>query len=132
MSEMFETLMLICFGLSWPMSVVKSYRSRTAQGKSIFFQIAIIIGYMCGIMSKLTASNINYVLALYLLNLLMVSVDLALYFRNRKLGSGREQETPQVAQDSLQARFKAAENSPLRGQRKIAVASCFFGKIGIR
>lgn len=85
MSEMFETLMLICFGLSWPMSVVKSYRSRTAQGKSIFFQIAIIIGYMCGIMSKLTASNINYVLALYLLNLLMVSVDLALYFRNKRL-----------------------------------------------
>ena len=47
-------------------------------------------------------------------------------------GSGREQETPQVAQDSLPAQFKAAENSPLRGQRKIAVASCFFGKIGIR
>ena len=85
MTEMFETLMLICFGLSWPMSVVKSYRSRTAQGKSIFFQIAIIIGYVCGIMSKLTAGNINYVLALYLLNLLMVSVDLTLYFRNRRL-----------------------------------------------
>ena len=85
MTEMFETLMLICFGLTWPMSVVKSYRSRTAQGKSIFFQIAIIIGYVCGIMSKLTAGNINYVLALYLLNLLMVSVDLMLYFRNRRL-----------------------------------------------
>lgn len=85
MTEMFETLMLICFGLSWPMSVVKSYRSRTAQGKSIFFQIAIIIGYVCGIMSKLTAGNINYVLALYLLNLLMVAVDLMLYFRNRRL-----------------------------------------------
>ena len=85
MTEMFETLMLICFGLSWPMSVVKSYRSRTAQGKSIFFQIAIIIGYVCGIMSKLTAGNINYVLALYLLNPLMVSVDLTLYFRNRRL-----------------------------------------------
>ena len=85
MTEMFETLMLICFGLSWPMSVVKSYRSRTAQGKSIFFQIAIIIGYVCGIMSKLTAGNINYVLALYLLNLLIVSVDLMLYFRNRRL-----------------------------------------------
>lgn len=85
MTEMFEMMMLVCFGLSWPISVMKSYRSRTAQGKSIFFQIAIIIGYVCGIMSKLTAGNINYVLALYLLNLLMVSVDLALYFRNRRL-----------------------------------------------
>ena len=46
---------------------------------------AVIIGYVCGIMSKLTAGNINYVLALYLLNLLMVSVDLTLYFRNRRL-----------------------------------------------
>lgn len=85
MSELFETLMLICFGLSWPMSVVKAYRCRTAKGKSIFFQIAILIGYVCGILSKITAGAINYVLALYLLNLLMVSVDLALYFRNRRL-----------------------------------------------
>ena len=53
--------------------------------EGLFMIPAVIIGYVCGIMSKLTAGNINYVLALYLLNLLMVSVDLTLYFRNRRL-----------------------------------------------
>lgn len=78
-------MMLICFGLSWPLSVVKSYRSRTAKGKSVFFQIAILVGYVCGMLSKIAGDNINYVLALYILNFLMVSVDLCLYFRNKKL-----------------------------------------------
>ncbi len=85
MAEFFEMMMLICFGLSWPLSVVKSYRSRTAKGKSVFFQIAILVGYVCGMLSKIAGDNINYVLALYILNFLMVSVDLCLYFRNKKL-----------------------------------------------
>ncbi len=90
MSQIFETLMLICFGCSWPISVVKSYRARTAKGKSVVFTYAIIIGYICGIMSKITGGNINYVLALYVINLVMVSVDMMLYFRNRKLDRKEE------------------------------------------
>ena len=90
MSQIFETLMLICFGCSWPISVVKSYRARTAKGKSVVFTYAIIIGYICGIMSKITGGNINYVLALYVINLVMVSVDMVLYFRNRKLDRKEE------------------------------------------
>lgn len=85
MAEFFEMMMLICFGMSWPISVVKSYRCRTAKGKSVFFQIAILIGYVCGVLSKVAGNNINYVLALYILNFIMVSVDLCLYFRNKKL-----------------------------------------------
>ena len=92
MSQIFETLMLICFGCSWPISVVKSYRARTAKGKSVVFTYAIIVGYICGIMSKITGGNINYVLALYVINLIMVSVDMALYFRNRKLDRKEELE----------------------------------------
>lgn len=92
MSQIFETLMLVCFGCSWPISVVKSYRARTAKGKSVVFTYAIIIGYICGIMSKITGGNINYVLALYVINLIMVSVDMALYFRNRKLDRKEELE----------------------------------------
>lgn len=84
MAEFFETLMLICFGLSWPISVVKSYKSCTAQGKSLMFELAIFIGYICGICSKFMAGNINYVLMLYIINLAMVSTDIALYIRNRK------------------------------------------------
>ena len=90
MSQLFETLMLICFGCSWPISVVKSYRARTAKGKSVVFTYAIIIGYICGILSKITGGNINYVLALYVINLIMVSVDMILYFRNRKLDRKEE------------------------------------------
>ncbi len=84
MAEFFETLMLICFGLSWPISVMKSYKSCTAQGKSLMFELAIFIGYICGICSKFMAGNINYVLMLYIINLAMVSTDIALYIRNRK------------------------------------------------
>ena len=84
MAEFFETLMLICFGLSWPISVVKSYKACTAQGKSLMFELAIYLGYICGICSKFMAGNINYVLVLYIINLAMVSADIALYIRNRK------------------------------------------------
>lgn len=84
MAEIFETLMLICFGLSWPISVVKSYKACTAQGKSLMFELAIYLGYICGICSKFMAGNINYVLVLYIINLAMVSADIALYIRNRK------------------------------------------------
>jgi uncharacterized oligopeptide transporter (OPT) family protein len=85
MAQFFETMMLICFGLSWPISVLKSYRARTAAGKSIFFVIVIMVGYVCGIMSKIVGDSINYVLILYIVNLLMVSIDFLLYFRNRAI-----------------------------------------------
>lgn len=85
MSTIFETLMLICFGCSWPISVWKSWKSRTAKGKSVFFTYAIILGYIFGILAKLTSGNLNYVVFLYVLNLMMVSIDVALYYRNRKL-----------------------------------------------
>ena len=65
MAELFETLMLICFGCSWPMNLAKSIRSKTAKGKSVMFQYAIMIGYVFGICSKFAGGNINYVLALY-------------------------------------------------------------------
>ena len=65
MSELFEALMVICFGLSWPMSILKSYQSRTAKGKSIFFIVLIECGYAFGIISKLISGNIN--LCVYLL-----------------------------------------------------------------
>lgn len=85
MSALFETIMLICFGLSWPISIYKSWTSRTAKGKSVFFAYAIILGYACGILGKITAGNVNYVVFFYGLNLLMVCVEVILYYRNRKL-----------------------------------------------
>lgn len=85
MSELFEALMVICFGISWPISIAKSFKSRTSKGKSLVFLCFILIGYVFGIISKLVSGNITYVLFFYVLNLIMVSVDTILYFRNTKI-----------------------------------------------
>lgn len=85
MPEIFELIMVLCFGVSWPVSIAKSWRCRTAKGKSPVFLVFIIIGYLCGIVWKLLSGNITYVFWFYILNLLMVSADLCLYFRNTRL-----------------------------------------------
>lgn len=85
MAELFEAVMVICFGLSWPLSVWKSYKSRTAKGKSLVFAIFILIGYICGIAGKLIAGNITYVLVFYFINIVMVSIDICLHLRNMEL-----------------------------------------------
>lgn len=79
-----ESIMLICFGVSWPISVYKSFTSKTTKGKSVLFTLAIILGYIAGIAGKIIGGNVNYVLALYIVNLVFVSIDLALYFVNKR------------------------------------------------
>ncbi|MBR6744919.1 MAG: hypothetical protein IKM00_06880 [Clostridia bacterium] len=83
MKEILEVIMLVCFGISWPISVWKSVRSGSTSGKSVIFMLAIIIGYIAGIASKIVGGQINYVLFMYCLNLLMVSIDLGVYFVNK-------------------------------------------------
>ena len=83
MKEILEVIMLVCFGISWPISVWKSIRSGSTGGKSVVFMLAIIIGYIAGIASKIVGGQINYVLFMYCLNLLMVSMDLGVYFVNK-------------------------------------------------
>ena len=92
MVQLLEIAMLICFGLSWPFNITKSIRSRTAKGKSVYFEIMIIIGYLCGLGGKFISGNITYVVAFYILDILLVSTDLILTFRNRKLDKERERE----------------------------------------
>ena len=84
--ELMEIFMILSFGCSWPMNVIKSYRARTTKGKSIGFLILILIGYLCGIIGKLMTPSFKwYVLFFYVLNFLMVTVDLLLYIRNHRL-----------------------------------------------
>ena len=85
MGSIFESNMLICFGLSWPLNVIKAYRARTARGTSLPFILLILTGYIAGITAKLVTRQINYVLIVYLLNLAIVSVNIAVYFRNVSL-----------------------------------------------
>lgn len=82
MGSIFESIMLICFGLSWPLNVFKAYKSRTAKGTSLPFILLIVIGYIAGITAKLISGQVNYVLIVYLLNLLIVSMNVVVYFRN--------------------------------------------------
>lgn len=97
MAEIFEIIMIVSFGASWPMNVMKSYKARTAKGKSLGFLCLIFFGYIAGIISKFVneaymASFADkwYVLFFYFLNLIMVGVDLILYFRNKKLDKKNE------------------------------------------
>lgn len=96
MAPIFEAMMVISFGISWPSSIIKSYTSRTAKGKSIVFLSFIIFGYICGIISKLAAGNVTYVLVFYVINLIMVLIDLSLYFRNKKLDLIRKLEADRI------------------------------------
>jgi hypothetical protein len=88
MAELFEVFMVVSFGISWPMSILKSIKAKTAKGKSLFFLCMILFGYACGITSKLLKGNINYVIVFYILNFIMVAIDLVIFFRNRKLDLG--------------------------------------------
>ena len=98
MAEILETLMLISFGISWPINAYKSYKARSTKGKSLTFLILIFSGYICGIISKLInptyMSNFSskwYVLAVYIFNFVMVGTDLLLYFRNKRLESAGQE-----------------------------------------
>ncbi|MHB1315121.1 MAG: hypothetical protein ACYCX2_06480 [Christensenellales bacterium] len=82
--SVFEIIMLVCFGFSWPFSIVKSYRSRTTRGKSLLFLIMVFIGYIGGITHKILYRP-DSVLYLYILNETMVLTDIMMYFRNRNL-----------------------------------------------
>ena len=69
MGLVFETVMLVCFGLSWPLNVIKAFKARTAKGTSLPFLLLIITGYLGGIAAKVISGQINYVLIVYLINL---------------------------------------------------------------
>lgn len=92
MAQIFETGMLICFGLSWPFNISKSLRAKTAKGKSMLFEIIIIIGYLMGLAGKFISGNVTYVAAVYVIDILMVSTDLLLTLRNHRLDKQRERE----------------------------------------
>jgi len=81
--SVFEALMLVCFGASWPFSIYKSWKSRNVGSKSLVFLILVLVGYAAGIVHKLLYSP-DLVLSLYILNFVMVAVDIALYVRNTR------------------------------------------------
>lgn len=84
MAEILEMIMVVSFGISWPISIIKTLKSKTAAGKSPLFIAFIVFGYICGIISKILDNNITYVFVFYCINLLMTSFDLCLNLYLRK------------------------------------------------
>lgn len=91
-AELMEAVTILCFGLSWPISIRKSFISKTAKGKSLFFEVFLLIGYAFGISRKiiqltvLGCSGGIFFLGFffYVLNFIEISIDVGLYFRNCK------------------------------------------------
>ncbi len=81
--SIFEAVMLLCFGFAWPLSIIKSIKSKSTKGKSLLFLIVIAIGYVAGIIHKVLYST-DIVMALYIINACLVLADIVLYFINRK------------------------------------------------
>ncbi|MFP4382308.1 MAG: hypothetical protein ACLFUS_17540 [Candidatus Sumerlaeia bacterium] len=83
-SSIFEAGMLLCFGASWPLSVLKTWKMKTGEGKSFGFMWLIFLGYVSGTLYKITGRT-DLVIILYIYNGILVGTDLGLsyYFRNR-------------------------------------------------
>ena len=112
--NLLEALTIFCFGLSWPISIRKSLISRTAKGKSLFFEVFLLVGYFCGIARKIMQTvdgSTGFLFFLgfffYILNAVEISIDIALYFRNKRL----DEEADRLAEQLLIFR----ELAPQRG-----------------
>ena len=100
LSELLEAFTIICFGLSWPISIRKSLISKTGKGKSLFFEVFLLLGYALGIMRKiiqvssLDCTGFVFFLGFffYVLNFIEISIDIALYFRNVKYDKMRSED----------------------------------------
>ena len=91
MGAILETIMLVCFGFSWPLNVIKAYKAKTTKGTSLPFILLIITGYIAKKKKKIMSNQINYVLIAYVINLAIVSLNVVVYFRNASLDKKWEQ-----------------------------------------
>ena len=96
LASFLEMLMLICFGVSWPINIAKAWRARSTKGISVLFYCLILLGYLVGIAAKLALISYHapapwyepvhwYVMFFYVLNTTMVAAGVAIWFRNRAL-----------------------------------------------
>lgn len=93
--------MVILFGISWPISIFRSFRARTAKGKSLIFLTFIWLGYLFGILSKILGNSVSYVFVFYIINICMVSLDIAIYFRNSRLDSKNKKNEKKNPQEEI-------------------------------
>ncbi len=90
MADVFELLMIVCFGVSWPLNIYKAWKARTTKGSSVPFYFLILVGYLFGITSKAIKLHRGvvtpgYVWFFYILNSVIVTLGILVWFRNRRL-----------------------------------------------
>ena len=86
MVKILEAIMLICFGAAWPFSIIKSWKARTAKGKSLCFLLVILVGYIAGITKVILSDGFGgFLLIPYTINFAMFVCDICLYFLNSRL-----------------------------------------------
>jgi len=91
MAEILEIIMIVSFGASWPMNLVKNIKSKSTKGASLSFYLLILVGYIAGIISKFVNESYManfkdkwYVLVFYFINFISVSLNIIVYFINKK------------------------------------------------
>lgn len=91
LAEILEFAMLFTFGFSWPFAIAKTYRAKRVDGKSPLFMIIVLCGYACGIAARLVDARPenDWLCWVYLLDMALVSTDLALYFHYLRKNRGK-------------------------------------------
>ena len=94
-AKILEAVMLILFGISWPINLTKSIRSKSTKGKSLLFLLFIDFGYVAGILSKFFSTTFVWatdwwVFMVYVINFTFVTLDLIVYFINKNRESKQE------------------------------------------
>ena len=100
--SVFEAGMMVCFGISWPIAALKTYRCKCVHGKSIHFSMLILLGYMCGIAHKVLDDK-DWVFWLYILNTFFLLVDMYLYwiYRNNKAPAADEKNKLEINEEAV-------------------------------
>ena len=101
MAELFEAAMLVCFGLSWPLNALKAYKAGTAKGTSWQFIGLITIGF--------ASASINWVLAVYFINVICLGANWLVYFRNRKLDAAADADAARALAEEQACRMRVEE-----------------------
>ncbi len=100
--SVFEAGMMVCFGISWPIAALKTYRCKCVHGKSIHFSMLILLGYMCGIAHKVL-DDMDWVFWLYILNTFFLLVDMYLFwlYRNNKAPAADEKNKLEINEEAV-------------------------------
>lgn len=104
-----EMMMVVCFGISWPLNISKAWKSKSTKGISLPFYLLIWIGYVFALLGKFVSIHLNapnawyvtvpwYVMLFYIINILMVSLGITIYFKNKSGAKIKEEKTNEIPQ----------------------------------